>query len=247
MPRYVYKGKTMRQKERIAEAIRDAGNYSRNQLVAARRFTRAPNGGPRGFYGPANRPRGLRPELKTIDLTGGLINFTTAGVLTLLNGVTDGVGNNVRIGTKIWLKSMLLRLSTFPNIGGTGDPTGEMLRVMVIYDKQANGVAPTVANILNTGAWDSPNNLAFRDRFTTLLDKTIDVQANAYAGNTIVGGSVSARHIMKFKPLALPVVFNGTGATIASISTGSIYLLCMSAFGQDQGFYFNSRIRFVDP
>lgn len=241
-----YKSKRKGGYQNKQQAAAAAGRAARDTILSSRRSYSSPlQSG--GFWGPNNRPGGLAPELKTIDTTGGPTVFTTGGVLTLLNGVTDGVAYNTRVGTKIRMKSLLLRLSTFPVVSGTGDPTTEMVRFMVVYDAQSNAAAPTVANILQTAAWDSPNNLAYRDRFYVLMDKTIDIGANVYAANVLTAGNVKSNHVKCYKKISLETVYNGTGATIASISGGSVYLLAISAFGQDQQYYYNSRIRFIDP
>lgn len=223
-------------------AARAAVSAARAAIISARRGYAAPLSR-RGFYGQWNRPGQLGPELKTIDVNG-FTNFTTAGSVLLLNGVATGTDYNTRVGRKIRLISLLFRLSTdlqAPN------PGGEIFRIMLVYDTQANGVAPTIANILQQSQWDSPINLDNRDRFKVLLDKMYTSGANNYAGGAITTGNFTPVNMKRYQKLNLDVNFSGTAATIGSIATGSIYMLLMSANTSSTVLaYYNSRIRFID-
>ena len=132
---------------------------------------------------------------------------------------------------------------------GSGDtgaiPFRGMVRLMWVYDKQANATAPTVASILQTAAADSPMNLDNRDRYTVLCDKQYAMDQS--------GGHQSVQ-VKMYKRINLQTVFNaGTAGTIGDINTGSLYLLVTQANGNAAvtptnvpviNFY--SRIRYED-
>jgi len=235
------RGYTTKAKARKLAAAAAAVSRARAAIVSSRRsYTPIAR---RGFYGQWNRPGALGPELKTIDVTSGPAAFATTGAVLLLNGVATGTDYNTRVGRKILLKSMNFKLSTYIN---SACPNGDIIRTMIVYDTQANGAAPTVANILQTVAWDSPMNLDNRDRFKVLYDKYRSIPAYNYAAGAITTGDFSSPLVKVYKRLSYDVNFSGTGATVGSIATGSVYLLTISFNGSGVGYYVNSRIRFID-
>lgn len=225
---------TKKYSSRKKEAARRAVTAARATLIAAGRGT--------DMYRPVVR-RGLGPELKTIDISSGPSTFATAGAVLLLNGVATGTDYNTRVGRKILMKALNFKLSCYIN---SACPNGDIIRCMIVYDSQANGAAPTVANILQTAAWDSPMNLDNRDRFSVLYDKYRSVPAYNYAAGAITTGDFNSPMFKVYKTLSHDVNFSGTGATVASIATGSVYLLTISFNGSGVGYYVNSRTRFVD-
>jgi len=235
------RGYSTKAKARKLAAAAAAVSRARAAIVSSRRaYTPAAR---RGFYGQWNRPGALGPELKTVDVTSGPSAFSTSGAVLLLNGVATGTDYNTRVGRKVLMKSMNFKLSTYIN---SACGTGETIRVMIIYDTQANGAAPTVANILQTAAWDAPMNLDNRDRFKVLYDKFKSVGAYNFTAGAITTGDFFSPLFKVYKKINLDVNFSGTGATIGSIATGSVYLLTISMNGSGVGYYINSRIRFVD-
>lgn len=183
-------------------------------------------------------------ELKTIDTAGVNSLVTVGGAVVLLNGVAQGSDYTDRIGRKTCMKSFFFKFDI--RLASVSTPTGEMARALIVYDSQANGAAPTVANILSTATALSPMNLNNRDRFKVLKDWLIPLEFSVFTAGALTQGS-PMRHIRKtYKKLNLDVIFGGTGATVASIQTGSIYLLTIGTVGSVATFDYDSRIRFVD-
>lgn len=220
-------------KERRQTAARAAIKRARATIISSRRNS---------FGAPAFRGRGS--ELKTIDVNS-FASFTTAGAVILLNGVTTGNDYNTRVGRKIRMRTLLFKLS--PYIGASVG-IGDVIRVMIVYDNQTNGAAPTVASILQQAQWDSPINLDNRDRYKVIMDKFLPVDACAFAAGAITTGSFTPPVIQEFRNLNMDVQFNATGgALVTAISTGSVYLLAISQNTSSAiGYYYNSRIRFND-
>lgn len=200
-----------------------------------------------GYYGVYTR-RG-RDELKVIDSGAITGNVPNSGVLVLLNGVSQGTDYTNRIGRKILLKSMLFRFSLFPNPSVTA-PTGgvgDIVRLLIIYDAQSNASAPSVSDILVSVAYNEPMNLNNRDRFKILADKFFTMGAYNYSmAANLDSGSPRPVHTKIYKKFNLEQIFGGTGSTIGSIQTGSIYALVISANNQICTMIANSRIRFID-
>lgn len=187
-----------------------------------------------------------RDELKTIDT--GLVSFApldpTNANFQLLNGVATGTDYTNRIGRKIIVNSMLIR-GNFSNVINVTDSDGAILRLMVICDEQPNGAAPIITDILQTAHYLAPANLNNRGRFKILYDKFLTMNSWSHSGGVLATGSPGPKTFKLYKRLTLPVIFNGTGATVGSIQTNSIYLVALCS-NTTCNFEFNSRIRFVD-
>jgi len=162
-------------------------------------------------------------ELKFKD--NDLTQSTPIGVVTfsnglLLNGLIPGSTATTRIGRKVILKSLLMRYSLRIATTSVG---GSPVRMLIVYDKQANATAPTILDILEQDQFTSPNNLSNRDRFVTLCDHISDpVSQN---GDQAVSGVV-------YKPLNLETMFNdGVAGTIGDITTGAVWFFFAQTAG----------------
>jgi len=219
--------------------------FRRTVRVPVRSFGLAPprTGGFRGTQGPLRR---AKDERKVIDVDPASYNANTTGVLTLLNGVATGTDFTNRIGRKIRLKSIYIRGYCQPEDQTTGN---NLARMIVVYDMQSNGAAPTVTDILKSATSVAQLNLDNRDRFKVLIDKQLAMgQFDSTTAGATNAAAPTIHQIKKYKKLNLEVLFNGTAATVGSIATGSIYMLTIGAVASGVGstFTVSSRIRFED-
>jgi len=187
-----------------------------------------------------------RPELKFTDVDGvtsatsiPLSNdFTTPGATFLLNGLVPGSLATQRIGRKVTIKSLYIRCTVQL---ATTSVRGGNIRMMVVYDKQANGAAPAVTDILVDDAFYSVNNLSNRDRFVTLVDHVF---------NPIGTATDYQQSVVIHKKLNLETMFNaGSAGTIGDITSGSIYILFAQSGTIGTGnptATWTSRIRYTD-
>lgn len=187
------------------------------------------------------------PEVKNLDVddtftTGTQIAMNAAastwviGATQLLNGMAQGTTAITRLGRKTQGVKLNLQLSAALVAASTG---GGTVRVRIVYDKQPNKAQFAITDYLVVDAFDSLLNLDNSDRFITL--KTHDFKIS-----TQNNFSESAKLNI---PISLETMFTGAGATVASITTGSIYLICaqdgtIATAGPQLGFY--SRYRFQD-
>lgn len=146
------------------------------------------------------------------------------------------------------MKSILYRatVSLATTAAGTvpAGAVGGQVRIICVYDSQANGAAPVATDVLANNTIDSvvtPMNLNNRERFKIIFDKylTIDPQ-----------GPQSAT-LKVYKKFSLPVIFNsGNAGTIADIQTGSIYVFGATTVQATGAGFVNvnhyARIRFLD-
>lgn len=218
-------------------------------LARARQIVRKRNSGltnpvgTRGFYGLYTR-RG-RNELKVIDTNTALTPFAATGALQLINGCAIGTDYTDRVGRKIFLKSLYMKIFIYPTIT-TNSQNGTTSRCLVVYDTQTNGAAPAVTDILQTNTYDAPINLSNRDRFKVLYNKYVFTPAFVYTAASLTAGDPIPRLFHCYKKLNLDTIFSGTGATVGSIATGSIYVLLQSNNDQTTSADGWFRIRFAD-
>ena len=181
------------------------------------------------------------PELKYIDTNANTtLTFASSAFSTgvLLNGVAQGSDATARIGRKMVIKSLLLRWTW--NLASTSTG-GSPVRVMVVYDKQANATAPAITDVLVVDSFIGQNNLNNRDRFVVLCDYLSEpIGANS---NTSVGGTI-------YKSLNMGTMFNsGNVGTVADITSGSVYLFVAQTGGVgavNPTFNWRARVRFTD-
>lgn len=152
----------------------------------------------------------------------------------LVNGIAQGSGNTQRVGRAITLKSFLMRGYT-SNSDSTGAYTGPV-RVLVVYDRQANGTPPLITDVLVGDSFYSVVNLNKSKRFLIIADT---VQQSSSSGFTSV---------KIFKKMQLETQFSATGATIADINSGSIYVFTSGVNPGTPVQYINwySRMRYSD-
>lgn len=193
-----------------------------------------------GFWGPQSRSL---KEYKFLDTNISVAPYAANSTLTLINGITQGTDYNQRIGRQIKMMNYFIRLTIAPQ--DTTTDTGSY-RIMLVYDLQANGVAPTPTEVLVSNTTTSHINLDNRDRFRVLMDisKTIGGYSTV-SGQAAVPGPV---YIKRFKKRPLDVQYSGTTNTIGSIASGSLYLLCIASppINQSISVEGNIRIRYTD-
>lgn len=200
----------------------------------------------RSGYGVMPRLTGRpRVEFKVVDTNPALTLIAAAGSLQLINGVATGNDYTDRIGRKIIMKTLLMRIFIYPTIT-LSSSQGTTTRCLVVYDTQPNGAAPAITDILTTNTYDSPMNLNNRDRFKVLYNKYVFTPSFVTSASVLTAGSPIPRIFQCYKKLNLDAIFGGTGSTIASIQTGSIYVLLQSNNDQTTSADPWYRIRFSD-
>lgn len=196
---------------------------------------------PRSLVFQANTVKNT-PELKehlgALPTAMGAFGATTFSSGQLLNALHQGATAATRIGRKVALRSILVRYSVALAPTSTG---GSPARILIVYDKQANGAAPAITDILIGNDFHAPNNLNNSDRFITLFDEIsepISTQNNYSASKVL------------YRKLGLETIYKDSDAgDITDIITGSIYAFVAnnSAIGVATGAVASiTRIRFND-
>lgn len=200
-----------------------------------------------GFYrGLPPIYRGFTPrayslgEWKYLD-TAIAMNMNTTGAQLLVNGLAPGSGASERIGMKVTVRSIQLRLAQYVTAGTGSD---QFQRVLLFVDRQANGAAPTLGSQLSANSILGLRSLVNRKRFKILWDKTCHLNATAEPGSMVFRTAY-----LKFRS---PVVmeFNaGVAGTIADIVSNSIYIYTVGSLvagATAGGVEGTCRIRYTD-
>lgn len=237
--------------------------YRRRRFIRRARYysSRVPLA-TRGFKGYEGRRVQEEKNFKDYQLalspTGGV------PTINLISGVAQGTGVSERVGRRICIRSVQIRSlmitrykSDDVTVAGNGYPS-DSWRIMLVWDTQVNGVAPTIADILNISGGlytESLTNLNNRERFKILMDKTGDYSwsGGVADGPTSQESTTAAEHhFKKYKKLNHVVTFNsGTTDAVGSITTGALWLVCISGIitvnaGVTADWRVDTRIRYTD-
>lgn len=174
-------------------------------------------------------------ELKVANIPQAIYEIDgTSLAPTLLNGTIPGTQNYNRVGRKIALSSLQFKGYVYPEALATGYPN-YAVRVVIVYDNQSNGAAPTWANVVlsqdNAGTSSSAvfdcYNLDNRERFNILHDFTIACPAYNSTATTADNNSFLIDEFINLHDI--PTIYNaGTAGTIADIQTGALYAFWVS-------------------
>lgn len=183
-----------------------------------------------------------RPEIKTVDVNQVVLTLSTAGNSTLLNGLIEGVDANQRVGRRINMKSVKIRMWWAQGVTPAA-AVDTYCRYVLVYDRQPNGAAPTWADVFTqynvSGATDStamaaPNPTNF-DRFVILRDG-----ARTYSPSVATGAAQPAQDdtsyirqpeewFVNLKGLEAHYIAGAGAGTIADFRTGSLYFLTLGS------------------
>jgi len=238
-----------------------SGNY-RSPIGVVR------TGGAYDRFGSSSRGE----ELKYLDLVQAVVGVNTTGYLASLNPVAQGTGAQNRIGRKITIKSLQMKMGLLLGGSTSTGSTSEVFRVLLVWDKQCNGVLATRDDILGPSAtYQSFQYLENGDRFKILRDNKytlvkaagVSVQA-AYTelpGTAAVpngGGftspattsfwSEARRDINYYVKLNMPIEFSSTTGAITEVRSNNLLVLVIPehGVGSDSILSYTSRIRYED-
>lgn len=193
-------------------------------------------------------------EVKAVDTLVTVIDLLTAGVVGAvpLNVPVSGAGFYQRVGNKIAMKSLQIRGLIYPGGANAAATVEQICRIMVIYDRQTNGTAPAVADVLLATKFDnttettasSPINMNNRDRFYVLMDmqvllpaigvngataastETIGIDINGNSGDANQG-QYNINRFIKLK--GLEAQYKGNNGNAGDVAAGGIFVLAISS------------------
>ncbi len=197
-----------------------------------------------GFYGRF----GPGKEAKFADVQTNFAPITTSGTIAnIIPNIAQGTTESTRIGRRITITQIngvmhLTKLTTT-----TVSATSDVIRCMIILDKQTNGAAPATTDVLETASFYSFNNLANKGRFRTLYDKRIALNCQAAAWNGATEDYSEQSKLFKyFKRCSIPIEYDGTTGAITERKSNNIYVLIISALANSAEAIWHWRVRFTD-
>jgi len=192
-----------------------------------------------GVYGRF-QPGGV--ERKWFDETITAVAVPNNGVINAtINPIPQGAGQSERVGSKCILTNIMLRGAVNIAAGQTGVFASDRVRAVLYLDKQSNGAAATVTDILTTATIDSFNNLFNKDRFVILRDMYIDISSDFEAATAF-----STETFQIYKTCRIPIEWSGATGAMGEIRSNNVGLLFISESGASTVEYV-TRLRFEDP
>lgn len=188
---------------------------------------------------------GKRIERKWFDTAKGAFTTSTAGTIAdnSLLKIAAGVKESERIGRSLRISKINVKgVVTLPATTSTTQ-TADVVKIVLYEDKQCNGAAAVVTDMLQTASYFSQNNLSNSHRFQTLASTEVTISSQvALASNT--SGTVQVPFTL-YKLCNCPIEYKDEFGVIGSLSTRNIGIMVISANGAALVQY-TARIRFRD-
>lgn len=188
---------------------------------------------------PLSRTLTVAVANKCVDVPLQTQTITTSGNFLLLNGIVQGAAFYQRLGSRFQMKQINLRFNLYPV--RTNAAQGENMRMVLFYDRQANGNPPTsISELLvtrdsagnPTTTPHSQQNVDKRSRFVIIKDWWQPLPTLTYTAGVITNLSAPANNQWNGRTIGvkLPGLItqcDGATAAIGDIETGSLYLLTL--------------------
>ncbi len=189
---------------------------------------------------------GLEPELKFFDTVVAGTALAVAGVITSpsLNIVPQGITESERVGRKMIIKKVNIRWLLQMNSNTT--ETADVVRVIVVLDKQTNKTAFSITDVLETASEGSFNNLANKNRFVILMDRYEAINKQVDIGTNV--NEYTQAWEWFSKPLNIPIEFDNSVATgaVSSQTSNNIAVFALTLNSTTISLGYTARIRFLD-
>lgn len=210
----------------------------------------------RRFRGGQNLRNGIIPELKFKDIahtfgaTGIPVNGVLGGSLILL---TAGSAPSQLVGRKMTLKNITVRGTvTLPKDSDavlTGTAISDVVRILLVWDKQCNGAQAAVTDVISTTSGiEGMRNMEKSQRFQIMKEWVIAINSGMAfdsTANTYV--TTGGQRAFKFnKKCNITIHYDDTATSvIADVQDHNIFLLAISNSGAIR-VSAQSRIRYMD-
>lgn len=168
-------------------------------------------------------------ELGHKDTNQTAVSIPTTGVFVLVNGITQGDSDITRTGDEVVATSLQFRYRIEADELALN---ATLVRVLLVWDSQANGAAPTIATLFDqliiSDPIYSPYNLDYQKRYKFLYDRVHVLNPVLQSSETtgtldnVVPVSIYKKRKVK---LSRTVKYSNTGDTVGSIATNSLHMI----------------------
>lgn len=199
-----------------------------------------------------SRALGTMKELKfhELDINDAIV-ATGGNVQTSLNLIPQGITEITRIGRAAFIRKCFIRMTFQITENNMQAVSADVIRVMIVLDKQCNKANPVVGDIISgtsSIAILDFNNLSNKQRFLVLYDKNEHIAIPAAGGN---GTTIETCRMRQTKELYLnfkePIAIEYTDGTgdLDTITSNNLVMLLISLAGITK-FDAHVRLRFTD-
>lgn len=198
-----------------------------------------------GYYGRFNNA--MPQELKFWDVDIDNAAVAAAGsVFSSCNLIPQGVTESTRVGRKCVIKKISWRCKAEALSQETDASENEVLRIVLVLDKQTNGATFNVTDLLEAADFQSFNNLANSQRFSVLMDKTVNLMPTGGKGDSTTEYSTGRQSLLSYhKKCNIPLEFSSTTGAITELRSNNLAVLLISEKGVAK-FASKMRIRFSE-
>jgi len=202
-----------------------------------------------GYYGRYRGRRATQAEMKFLDTTLTTTAAAAGSLSGSLNIVAQGDTESQRNGRKITIKQISIRATLLMNNSTAVTDTSEEVRFLLVQDKQANGAAATVLDVLETASVRAFNNLANKSRFNILVDKRFSLNQ---MGATPTGAAYTfgelTQNFALYKKCNIPIEYDNSATTgaITTIRSNNLFFILLGETGALATMSSTTRIRYTD-
>ncbi len=201
-----------------------------------------------GYYG---RYKGPVSEMKFHDLDIDDASIALGGTIIAdsCNLIAQGVTESQRVGRKCTIMGINWRYNVTLSAATNQNNSSEIVRLVLYQDKQCNGAAATVTGLVETSDYQSFNNLANKNRFNILMDRTYQLNATAGSGRGATDTLSYGEHTVQdsfYKKCTIPIEYDSTTGAITEIRSNNIGVMIFGATGGISSFGSKMRLRFTD-
>jgi len=208
-------------------------------------FTRTGGAFARALNGrPGVKTLGGQIEKKYLDTAIGYSTAAIAGAVnaTAILAIAQGTTEVTRVGGKINVCNINIR-GQVRGLGATATPGA--FRWILFVDKQCNGAAPAVTDILTTATINSFLNMDNVERFQILKDKMVINNVSGVYTTTPVYFA-ETKMIKAAVKCNIPIHYSSTTGAIAEIKSNNIGMLFISEKASSVEYGVTVRVKFTD-
>ncbi len=208
----------------------DNDNYVEIREPPKKRFKRGRHR-TEGYYGRYNRQVCCvgQAENKFFDSVFVPTAIAAAGtVFTSINLVPQGTTESTRIGRKINISSIQIHLTIEAVETTDATQTDNIIRFMLVLDRQCNGSNPVWADVFETADIFTFHNLAKDMRFVILIDEVIDMNHQIGAGNGTANDFPAHKEMRHYVLNGnWPIEFDSTVGAITEIQSYNFMMMAV--------------------
>ncbi len=180
-------------------------------------------------------------EKKHFDVSESM-NFASNETLRTLSTMAQGDSSSTRTGLKISAKNLYLKFGITWSAGVA--PSAGVCRMLVILDKNSQGVAPALTDVLEQGSTIAQyNNINEGRRFVIIYDKIFNNGNSSSTADT-------DRAVHVIIPINRNIWYLNSGATPTALGRNQLYILGIGdstiASGNAPAVTYNSRLYYED-